>query len=136
MTTPTTKRHLWYPETIGGHQPFCVYPGGHAPAEWCKADDSEPQTLRGEPSKAWHRDHPKEEESVTTPKTVHAAVDIHGPNVSVGATTGMGGMAWLEVEDHNGRLTVYLSSVEIERLIAALEKARTLLVTGDHPDAR
>jgi hypothetical protein len=51
----------WQPENPEGHAPYCADPF-HSLARYCEANEEEPQTLRGEPSAAWHKDHPEEEE--------------------------------------------------------------------------
>lgn len=48
---------LWQPEHPAGHAPYCVRLS-HSLSAYCSADPSEPATLHGRPSKAWHRDHP------------------------------------------------------------------------------
>jgi hypothetical protein len=48
---------IWDTEHPGGHAPYCVSPV-HSLITYCAADESEPATMRGEPSKAWLRDHP------------------------------------------------------------------------------
>lgn len=48
---------LWQPEHPAGHAPYCVSPA-HSLGVYCSASPSEPATLHGQPSQAWHRDHP------------------------------------------------------------------------------
>lgn len=48
---------LWRPEHPAGHEPFCASPH-HSLTTYCRASELEPQTLKGEPSQAWLRDHP------------------------------------------------------------------------------
>jgi hypothetical protein len=48
---------IWQPEHPAGHAPYCAHPA-HSLAVYCAADPAEPATLAGQPSRAWHRDHP------------------------------------------------------------------------------
>jgi hypothetical protein len=56
-------KYLWREDgEPTGHFRYCVHPGSHrAGMTWCRADESEPATMRGGASKAFREDHPTEE---------------------------------------------------------------------------
>lgn len=59
MTAP--KRYDWRSDGKPyGHQSYCVAPFHSAVTTYCSADPSEPATMQGLPSAAWHADHPVE----------------------------------------------------------------------------
>ena len=66
----------WYPDVPHGHARYCVSPY-HSLMRYCAASPDEPATMRGEPSRAWLRDHPQpDQESATMKDTTITATDI------------------------------------------------------------
>lgn len=69
-----TSSTLWQPESPAGHAPYCVWPSHPLGTYYCAADPSEPDTMRGRPSKAFLRDHPEPESAEAGQDRIEAAV--------------------------------------------------------------
>ena len=55
-----TPKHDWDTDKVIGHAPYCTSPF-HSMAVYCSASPDDPPTLNGQPSRAWHADHPQQQ---------------------------------------------------------------------------